>query len=151
MKPNQLMMIVDEILNSAKAAVLATIDENGDPCIRWMTPAVLKGRPGTLFTITAPGQDKVCQIKENSRVEWMIQSPSLAKVINLKGKVNVLRNPAIKSEVMENIGDRLTVFWRVNPSQLTDYVVLETVIEEGTYYLPMKGKKETVDFKGEAE
>ena len=41
MDKRQLMTRVDEILEDAKAAVLATIDEEGRPLMRWMTPISL--------------------------------------------------------------------------------------------------------------
>jgi hypothetical protein len=53
----------------------------------------------------------------------------------------------MKAEVMEGIGRRLNVFWRVNkdPSKL---VVLETVIEEAEYFEPMKSLVTRINFKG---
>ncbi|MCP4402905.1 MAG: pyridoxamine 5'-phosphate oxidase family protein, partial [bacterium] len=78
-------------------------------------------------------------------VQWMIQTRALDRVINLKGKINVLENPSIRSEVMEHLGRQLTVFWRVNTED-TNFIVLETIIEEATYFRPMKGLKETITF-----
>ena len=75
----------------------------------------------------------------------MIQSRSLEKVITVNGRVNVIENSAMKAEVLEAIGPRLPVFWKVNPDPDT-LVVLETIIDEGTCFIPMKGTKETVNF-----
>jgi hypothetical protein len=56
--------------------------------------------------------------------------------------VNVVDNPSLKSEVLESIGKRLEVFWRVN--RKTEFLVLETVITEATFFRPLERKKEIV-------
>jgi pyridoxamine 5'-phosphate oxidase len=78
-------------------------------------------------------------------VQWIFQTRSLDKIINVEGKVNLLDNPSIRSEVLEVVGPRLVAFWKINVDE-RDLLVLETVIEKATYYLPMKGTKETVIF-----
>ena len=144
MDRHEIMYKVEQLLEDAKTGILATVDETGSPRMRWMTPIVLKGRPGTLFAITSPDFGKVVQLTTHPDVEWMIQSRSLNQVVTLRGKINILDNPSIKTEVMETLAKRLTVFWKVN-SQKTDFVVLETVLSEAVYFQPMKGQKETVN------
>ena len=106
---------------------------------------MIKGRPDVLFAITSSDFQKVVQLNAHADVEWMIQTRALDQIVNLKGKINVLDNPAIRSEVMEHLAKKLTVFWKVNPEK-TDFIVLETIIEEATFFRPMKGYKETVRF-----
>jgi pyridoxamine 5'-phosphate oxidase len=141
----ELLHKVEEIIDDAKAGVLVTSDKDGRPHARWMTPAMLKGRPSALYAVSSPHAAKTMQIEANPCVEWMIQSRNLDRVINLKGRVNIVDNPSLRSEVIEHIGKRLTVFWKVNPNQM-EFVVLETVLEEGTYFLPMRGESVTVTF-----
>jgi general stress protein 26 len=145
MNQHEIMYKVERILEDAKAGVLATIDKNGNPRMRWMTPTTLKGRPNVLFAVTAPDFGKVVQLDAHPEVEWMIQTRALDQIVNLRGKINILDNPAIKSEVMEHLAKRLTVFWNVN-TEKTDFIVLETIINEATYFQPMKRHKETVQF-----
>lgn len=146
MKSNELMQIVENILSETRVGVFATVDEHNRPHIRWMVSAVLRGRPGALFTVTTPDSAKVRHIQECPHVEWMIQTVALDKVVNLKGKTNVLDNPSIKAEVMEAIGSLLNNFWQINKDK-SDFIVLETVIEEGFLSYPTKGKVEFVRFK----
>lgn len=146
MKQHEIMYKVERILEDTQTGVLATVDKDGKPRMRWMTPAVLKGRPDVLFAITSPDFEKVIQLDTHPEVEWMIQTRTLNQVVNLRGKINVLDNPAIRSEVMEHLARKLTVFWRVN-TEKTDFIVLETIIEEATYFQPMKGYKTTVRFQ----
>lgn len=146
MNQHEIMYKVGQILEDSRAGVLATIDEHGNPRMRWMTPAVVKGRPDVLFAVTSPDFHKVVQLNAHADAEWMIQTRALDQVVNLRGKINVLENPSIRSEIMEHLAKQLTVFWRVN-TEKTDFIVLETIIEEVTYFRPMKGYKETVRFQ----
>lgn len=145
MEQHELMYTVEQLLEDSKTGVLATIDKDGNPRMRWMTPIILKGRPGALFAVTSPDFEKIVQLATRPEVEWMIQTRTLTQVVNLRGKINVLDNPSIKAEVMEHLAKKLTVFWKVN-TEKTDFIVLETVIQEATYFQPMKGQKEIVRF-----
>lgn len=144
MTKNEALNKVEEILEEAKVGILATTGNDGRPHMRWMTPAIVRGRSNVIFTVTAPHFPKVIDLEAHPDVEWMIQTPALDKIVNLKGKMNILDNPTIKAEILEDIGNRLSMFWKVNEKM--EFLVLETVIEEVTYFCPMKGNKETVIF-----
>jgi pyridoxamine 5'-phosphate oxidase len=145
MDQHEIMYKVEQLLEDSKTGVLATIATDGKPRMRWMTPTILKGRPGVLFAVTSPDFTKIVQLESHPDVEWMIQTRSLNQVVNLRGKINVIDNPSLKSEVMEHLARKLTVFWKVN-TEKTDFIVLETVLSEATYFQPMKGTKEHVRF-----
>jgi len=145
----QIVNTISRILDEAKTAVLGTLDETGRPHMRWMTPALVRGRPSALYAVTSPKFGKVLELAAHPRVQWLIQTPSLTEVVAVNGTINVLDNPAVKSEILEAIGSRLRVFWKINPES-SDLVVLETVIEEATYFLPMRGTRETVSFAQES-
>jgi general stress protein 26 len=142
-----IMNTLQRLIDDSKTGVLATTDSSGLPRLRWMTPTILNGRPNALFCVTYPGSHKISDLQEHPQVRWMIQSRALAEIITLKGSVNIVDNPAIKSEVLEALGHRLTVFWNVNIDK-TELVVLETIIEEAVYFKPMKSFEETVTFEG---
>lgn len=137
----------ESLLAESKVAVLATVNSEGGPAMRWVTPVLIPGRPGFIYALTSPGFRKVSHIRANPLVEWMVQTSNLNKIVTVKGKAEVLDNPSIKSEVLEAIGPRLQVFWRVNPE--TEFVVLETEILSITYFPAMQKNKVTVDFGGE--
>ena len=146
----EMMRKVEAVLEDSKAGILATVDADGRPHARWMTPVVLPQWPDSIFAVTSPQFPKVIQLDANSHVEWMIQSRSLDQVINVRGDMNVLDNPSLKAQVMEAIGRKLTVFWNINKAN-TDFVILETVIDEACWSAPMKGQKEIVDFRRKGE
>lgn len=134
------------IIEDAKTAVMATVDKEGHPHLRWMTPTLLSSRPGAIYAVTSPDFKKVEHLSKNPQASWIFQTKMLSRVVNISGPVNIVDNSAMKAEVLEGIGRRLNVFWRVNtdPSKL---VVLETVIEVAEYFEPMKNVRERIDFK----
>jgi pyridoxamine 5'-phosphate oxidase len=145
MTTSTFMQELDDLLDDAKTAILATVSADSSPSMRWMTPTVIRGRTGALYAVTSRTFAKSEHLKGNPRVQWMVQSRAVDKIITLDGKVNIIENSAMKAEVLEAIGPRLPVFWRVNPDP-ANLVVLETILSEGTVFLPMKGRKETVTF-----
>jgi general stress protein 26 len=145
MDQRELMGKLAEILDDSNSGVLSTSDENGIIHLRWLTPVLMRGRKGFVYSLTSLDSKKVEHIRNNPNVTWIIQTRAVNQVITLYGKANILENPSIKTEVLETVGNKLTMFWRIN-GNLNDFAVLETVIEKAEYYLPMKGLSQTIDF-----
>ena len=145
MDSREVMKRVAGIIESHGTGLLATVDEAGDPHVRWLTPTLLPGRQDVLYALTAPRFAKVLQLKTHPKVEWMFQTPILDEVVNVRGTLHVIENPSLRAEVLEALGSRLRTFWRL-AHDTRDLVVLETLIEEATRYLPMDGRKEIVRF-----
>jgi pyridoxamine 5'-phosphate oxidase len=98
--------------------------------------------------ISASNLSKIEQIQNNPNAELMIQTVALDKIINIRGKINLLDNPSIRTETLECIGKHLHTFWNLNQPE-NELVVLELVIEQATFYQPQKGSRVTVDFGDE--
>ncbi len=145
MDSREVMNRVGAIIEAHGTGVLATVDEDGNPHVRWLTPTMLRERPGALYAITAPRFSKVAQVRAHARVEWMFQTPSLDEVISVRGTINAVENPSLRAEVLEVLGQRLQTFWKL-AHDARDLVVLETVVEEATRFLPMDGRKDVVRF-----
>ena len=143
MEQKDLFNKIEILLEESQAAILATADSRGRAYVRWMTPVFLKNRPGIIYTFTAPNSAKAGQIEEGSDAEWMIQNKALTEIVNVRGGINVIDNPALKNELFEVIGPKLMMFWKAN-EQINEFVVLETIMETAIYYQPMKGTKETI-------
>lgn len=141
MKQGDFLFELEEMIDDVKTGLLATVDSKGRPRMRWMTPAILKDRNGALYAVTSRDFAKREELNEKPQVQWMFQSRSLDKILYVDGKVNVVENSSMLNEVLEVVGPRLRVFWNVNPNE-TSLVVLETVMEQGAVFLPMKGIKE---------
>lgn len=140
MEFSALLDVMERVLDGSHAAVLSTVDSDGHPHSRWMVPAVLRGQPGSLYAITSPKFEKIEQIAAQPRVSWLIQSKALDEIVQVKGKAQVIDNPALKVDVLEALGAHISTFWHVNPDE-SDLVVVETAIESVTYNRPGKGER----------
>ncbi len=147
MNPRELMNRVAAILEEHGTGLLATTDAEGTPHVRWLTPAVLRDRPGTIYALTAPRFAKVAQVRARPRVEWMFQVPSLAEIVTVRGRMSVVDNPSLRAEVLEAVGPRLRAFFQLAKDG-GDLVVLETAVEEATHYQPLEGRKSVIRFSG---
>lgn len=145
MDQKELMSKVDELLAQTKTAVLSTCTEQG-PRLRWMTPGIIKARPGSIFCVTATSSFKAMHIQNPSNAAWMVQNKALTEVVNLDGEIYVVDDPRLKSEVMEVLGRDLVVCWKINETP-ADLVVLETVVTRGSYFRPMDNVREFINFK----
>jgi general stress protein 26 len=146
MNKGEILSAIDRLVATSKTAVLATVDAGSFPHVRWMTPTRLHGRPWTLYAVSSLHLAKAAQLQQNPCVEWLFQDPSLREVVAVRGRVNIIDNPALKAEVLEALGQQLTAFWKV-AAQEAQLVVLETVIEEAVHYLPVEGRRVQVDFR----
>lgn len=143
MNMQELRTVIETLVEDSKTAVLATVDRESRPHTRWVVPGCLRNRPGALYTVSGSGFAKIEQLLNNPNAQMLFQSRNLDKVVSVSGKMNILDNPSIRSEVLECLGARLKAFWKTNVSE-SDLVVLELVMEEAEYYVPMSGVKERV-------
>ena len=145
MEKSEIIALAGKLLSDSKTAVLSTIKKNGHPAMRWMTPVFLDNFNGYIFAVTSYGFDKAGDIEVNDKVQWMFQDKTLNTVINFYGRVNIVDNLSLKTEVLEAAGRHLGTFWTLNedPSSL---IVLETEILSATVFYPSKGKKYSVAF-----
>jgi general stress protein 26 len=148
MVKQDIINMIELIIEETHAAVLSTVDSEGFPHSRWMTPGLIEERTGALFMISALDLAKINQIQNNPRGEMLFQTMSLEKIINVSGRINILDNPSIRSEVLESIGKHLHALWKINESE-KELVVLELIIERATLYNPISGLKTTINFSGE--
>ena len=136
---------MERILEDSKVAILATVDANGRPHVRWMTPTTVRGRDGFLYAVTSPEFQN--DAAGNSAVEWQIQNRSLTEIITVRGDIRIVDNAAAKAEILEAIGGNLGVFWKLNPDE-SKLVVLETEIMEISHLRPTKGERAVAKFGG---
>ena len=138
---------MEQVLEKSRIAVLATVDADGRPHLRWMTPAVVRGREGFLYSVTSPDFHKAIEAAANPSVEWLIQTKSLDEVMTVRGRMSIVDNAASKAEVLEAIGGNLGVFWKLNPDE-SKLVVLETAIDEIVRLRPTTGERTAVKIGG---
>jgi pyridoxamine 5'-phosphate oxidase len=139
---------LETMIDETKVGILGTADTQAKPHVTWLTPALQAGRPDAVFAITGAATKKVANLKDNPHCQWVFQNRSISEVLILEGVVNVIDNPSLKTEIIQSIGKQLTVFWKLN-QELSDYVVLETLVESATYFKPSDGHRETLKFREE--
>jgi pyridoxamine 5'-phosphate oxidase len=147
MDSKSILDTLERVIEGSKIAILATSDGNGQPHMRWMTPAVLRGREGSIYAVTSPDFAKAEHISENPKVEWMVQTKPLDEIVRARGTMSMIDNPAVKAMVLEEIGGQLAAFWKANPDP-SSLVVLETALEEVTYEKPISGERTDVRLGG---
>ncbi len=129
--------MVFELIDESRVGILTTVDAEGYPRARWMTPAALTRLSGDLYAVTPRKSPKVAQIAANPRVAWTFQTKSLDRIASVQGQARVFEDPGLVAEVIEEIGRYLTVLWRVNPLP-GELVVIETMIEKASVFLPRR-------------
>lgn len=150
MKMFELMTLLGTIADDAKAALLSTVDTQGVPQMRWVTPGCVPNRSGSIFIVTALQFDKVAQLTKNPQATMLFQTLALDKIVNIAGTVSVLKGPLILSEVLEVVGKRLSAFWK-RPAPQRELLVLEFVITSASLYLPQTGDVEWLQRDGEGQ
>lgn len=144
MNADELIRRMERLVSASKVAMLTTIDDKGFPRSRWMTPTLLKGRPGFIYAVTSPKSEKATQIGKNAKVEWTFQSTVLDEILSAVGATTLVDDPQFKAEVLEAIGPNLSIFWRVNPDS-RNLIVVETAISEITCFFPMRNERHRSD------
>ena len=141
--------LIESVIDDTRAAVLVTVDKDCVPHARWVSPGCLRERTGAIFMVSRSGSSKVEQLSVNPSSEMLFQSRTLDKILHVSGKINLLYNPSIRSEVLECIGGHLHQFWKIDQPE-SELVVLEFIIEKVVLYTPMDGLKEVVGFNAES-
>lgn len=132
------------VLEESPQAILATVTEEGYPAMRYMTPAMVKGRDDALYAVTAASFPKVRDLATHPQVSWMLTSPKTREIFSFRGKITLVEDPRFKSELLEEIGRGLETFWRLN-SDPSDLVVLETRLVSGEFFNPKTAEKVQIE------
>ncbi|MBD3344613.1 MAG: pyridoxamine 5'-phosphate oxidase family protein [Chitinivibrionales bacterium] len=145
MNSREIWKELEIIIDQAKTAVLATADKKGRPHMRWVTPAIVDNRFGSIFMITSPGFAKVNHILAMPEVEWLFQTTNLDTIISINGTMKINRNASLNSEIREIVSTRLGTFWKLNKDP-HDTVVLETMVTNSMLFKPLQGTKDIITF-----
>ncbi len=148
MTKNKIMEIIQDCIESSRAAVLATVGKNGHPDLRWVTPGCLKERSNTVYIVSESHFSKVKQLSDNPVASMLFQTIALDKVVTIYGKINIVTVPSVLAETLECLGKHLHAFWNLKEGK-RDLVVLEFIIDKAKYYHPLQGIHETVSFGSE--
>lgn len=148
MQGKELLYEIERLIERYGTGLLATVDSDGTPGLRWMSPFFMRDRPGSIFALTVEDSKKVDQINAHPKVRWLFQPPTLDKMYTLSGEAKVIHNYSMQAEAMELMGGRLKTFWTVHrePKELC---IVETTLWEGERIEVFKGVRVSVSFKEE--
>ena len=94
------------IIKETRAGVLATIDEDGSPNMRWMATHSVMGSLKNLYTITSPASNKSNEVGKEPRVTWLFTRVNFTEVLKVRGKAYIDDDPQLKSQVWDRVGKK---------------------------------------------
>jgi len=91
-----------ELIGAGGSFVLATVDQEGCPQLRWMGAALLE-EPLTLYIAAGANSRKMDQIRGNKRSQLMFQNSEYSRVATLCGDCDVVQEAEIKRRVWDGM------------------------------------------------
>jgi general stress protein 26 len=102
MDKHEVIGAAQELIRAGGSLVLATVDQDGVPQVRWMGAALLE-EPLTVYLVAGAQSRKMGQIKAHPKSQLMFQSADYARVATLSGTCEVVGDRKTKQRVWEGI------------------------------------------------
>jgi general stress protein 26 len=102
MDKHEVIGAAQELVRAGRSFVLATVDQEGLPRVRWMGAALLE-EPLTVYMVAGAESRKMGQIKAHAKSQLMFQSADYARVATLSGTCEVVGDAETKQRVWEGI------------------------------------------------
>ena len=102
MTSNEIIGATRELIGAGGSFVLATVDREGCPQLRWMGAALLE-EPLTLYMAAGANSRKMDQIRANKRSQLMFQNSEYSRVATLCGDCDVVEEAEIKRRVWDGM------------------------------------------------
>lgn len=133
-----------QLIMDCRIAMLTTADKHGWPHATWMNFQV-KGYLDEIFSITAPTTQKVANLRENPRAEWMLSNPSLESVVSLSGETHVIEGDEVRPYWDAIPGKSRACFRQYNDTDdFRKFVVICTKVEKVVLSHPAAYRKITI-------
>ena len=100
MDKEQVINAAQELVRLNRSFVLATVDQNKAPHIRWMGAAYME-EPLTLYMATAATSRKVNQIEMNPKSQLMFKAEDFTRVATLTGDSSLVTDGELKHRVWD--------------------------------------------------
>lgn len=91
-----------ELVNAGRSFVLATVDQDGAPQVRWMGAVFAEG-PFTLYLAAGAESRKMAQIRGNAKSQLMFHADDFSKVATLSGTSEIVSDATLKQKVFAGI------------------------------------------------
>jgi general stress protein 26 len=127
--------LAKKLADGKRPGVLATVDENGMPQLRWMATLSLQDWP-LLYTITSPDSRKLQHINHNPSVSWMFSNEEMTVIVNIRGKARIVSDFGKMQHVWKLLEDKSKAYFLSIASDGPGFAVIETEIEDIDCILP---------------
>lgn len=121
--------LAKKLADGKRPGILATVDENGMPHMRWMATVSLRDWP-LLYAITSPTSQKVQHIGHNSNVNWMFSNTEMNVVVNIRGKARIVTDFGTMQHVWKVLEDKSHAYFLSVADDGPGFAVIETDVEE---------------------
>ena len=91
-----------DLVRAGRSLVLATVDSDGTPQVRWMGAAHLE-EPFTVYMAAGAVSRKIGQMKSRPQSQLMFQTEDYSRVATLTGMCEVVGDAETKRRVFEGI------------------------------------------------
>lgn len=120
--------LVKTLVEAGLPAVLSTVDQNGNPQLRWMSTLSFEEFP-IFYSLAAPESRKVAQIKQHPNVNWMFSNHDLSLIVNLIGRARILEDTTTLKRIWKQIKDKSRTYFLDQYVKGPGFVVIETTVE----------------------
>ena len=121
--------LAKKLADGRRPGVLATVDEQGMPHIRWMATISLNDWP-LLYTITSPNSRKIQHIAKNPHVSWMFANEEMNVIVNIRGKARLADDFGKMQRVWKLLADKSKAYFLSIADNGPGFAVIETEIED---------------------
>lgn len=133
---------IAKMLNQEHTGMLTTREKDETTTVHRMSPYLLPKDEEHLYAITKEPDQVLLTIGDEDTAQWCIQTPNMTEVASLDGKIRVVDNPDARKSILNKMKQML----KDSEEDLSDYTVLETSLQKGTYCQPMSNHFEEVAF-----
>lgn len=102
MTTEEIVATAREILTSGRAVVLATVDQQGMPQMRWMGGVVVE-EPLTVYLVAGAQSRKMHQIQAHPHAQVLAQDEGFARVVTCSGGAELVQDADVKKRVWDGM------------------------------------------------
>ena len=120
--------LAKKLADGKRPGILATVDEQGMPHMRWMATVSLRDWP-LLYAITSPTSLKIQHIGHNPNVSWMFSNDEMNVIVNIRGKARIAADPGKMQHVWKMLEDKSRAYFLNVTPDGPGFAVIETEID----------------------
>jgi general stress protein 26 len=120
--------IARSLVDGHHPGILATVDEDGRPAVRWMSTLAFDEFP-IFHTLTRPDSRKVAQIAKHPDVNWMFFNHNRSLILNLIGRARILSDIPTLKRIWKKVVDKSLPYFLDQYTKGPGFVVVETAIK----------------------